>query len=95
MLTPRGVESEEDRVLRVAAPDPDRVWLLAYQPTLEELRCRFGCAGPVVGIYHTPEGCICWPDRVQALCAQHALSVDGGPVTPIIVFWEYRTEVAA
>lgn len=35
-------------------------------------RCRFGCSHPVVGVYWMPEGCACWRDPVQALCAQHA-----------------------
>lgn len=36
------------------------------------LTCRFGCKSPVAGLYHAPDGCICWPDKVQALCIQHA-----------------------
>jgi len=37
------------------------------------LRCRFDCDSPVVGVYLAPQGCICWPDKLQALCAQHAI----------------------
>lgn len=60
----------------------------AVRPTAREelagLKCRFGCDHPV-GIYSTPEGCVCWPDPVQALCAQHANEIEStGPVTLII-----------
>lgn len=68
-------------------PKPAGLVLLhAYAATLAELRCRFGCDSPVVAIVHTPQGCHCWPDPVQALCAQHFEKVDGGPVTPIVDF---------
>lgn len=43
---------------------------------LDKLACRFSCDDPVVGIYYIPEGCWCWPDPVQALCAQHAIKVE-------------------
>lgn len=50
----------------------------------EQIRCRFGCDDPV-GIYHVPEGCICWRDPVQALCAQHFYKAESdGPVTLIV-----------
>jgi len=39
----------------------------------DKLRCRHGCDHPVVGLYHAPDGCICFPDPVQALCNQHAV----------------------
>jgi hypothetical protein len=65
------------------------VYLLAHRTTLAELKCRFGCSSPVVAIIHAPQGCHCFSDPVQALCAQHALSIDGGPVTPIIDFRKF------
>lgn len=37
---------------------------------IKTVLCRHGCADPV-GIYHIPEGCNCFLDPVQALCAQH------------------------
>lgn len=37
--------------------------------------CRFGCASPAAAIVYYPQGCICWPDVLQALCGQHV--VDG------------------
>lgn len=61
---------------------------------LQELRCRFaerGCRGAVVGVYSVPEGCACWPDPVQALCAQHLITAESsGDVTALI----YREETA-
>lgn len=33
--------------------------------------CRFGCRDAAVAIVHYQHGCHCWPDPVQALCAQH------------------------
>ena len=39
----------------------------------DTLRCRHGDSNPVAGLYHAPEGCICFPDPVQALCSQHAV----------------------
>lgn len=51
---------------------------------LENLKCRFGCEH-AIGIYHVPEGCICWRDPVQALCAQHLYSAESnGPITLLI-----------
>jgi hypothetical protein len=48
-----------------------------------EIKCRFGCYHPV-GIYHVPEGCICWKDPIQALCAQHLITAESeGPITLI------------
>jgi hypothetical protein len=41
---------------------------------ISELKCRFGCDAPV-GIFYLPEGCACFPDRLQALCAQHRYGV--------------------
>lgn len=37
------------------------------------LKCRFGCDSAVVGIYYAATGCICFEDKIQALCAQHAV----------------------
>jgi hypothetical protein len=37
------------------------------------LVCRHGCVRPVVGLYLVPNGCICFPDHIQALCRQHAI----------------------
>lgn len=46
-----------------------------------EVRCRFGCEGPI-GIFHVPQGCICWDDPVQALCQQHFVTAEStGPIT--------------
>lgn len=39
----------------------------------DHLKCRHGCAHPVVGLYRAPDGCLCFPDPVQALCGQHAI----------------------
>lgn len=43
---------------------------------LHAIKCRFGCSHRVVGLYWMPKGCVCWPDQVQALCAQHAVSAE-------------------
>jgi hypothetical protein len=39
----------------------------------QSLACRFGCDDPVIGLYFAPDGCWCFPDRIQALCEQHAV----------------------
>lgn len=49
----------------------------AIERVFDRFKCRHGCADPVVGIYHIPEGCWCFPDQVQALCGQHAIKVEG------------------
>lgn len=55
---------------------------------LYAIRCRFGCADPVVAIVHVPEGCVCWPDPVQALCMAHLAKVQSpGPISVAI---DYR-----
>lgn len=52
------------------------------------LKCRHGCdpqRHPVVGIYHAPQGCICWDDPVQALCIAHAVKgQQNNDMSPII-----------
>jgi hypothetical protein len=63
-----------------------------FRVSVEELRklnCRFHphCNGAPVGIFHVPEGCNCWQDQLQALCAQHAVKVHStGPVTKLLDF---------
>ena len=53
---------------------------------LTQIKCRFGCDAPV-GIFHMPEGCICWRDPVQALCAQHVIKAESsGPISCIVDF---------
>jgi hypothetical protein len=55
-----------------------------------EIKCRFGCAHPI-GIYHVPEGCACWPDPVQALCAQHFIKAQStGPIELIVELSETK-----
>lgn len=36
-----------------------------------QVKCKFGCKDPVAAIAYMPEGCVCWRDPVQALCAHH------------------------
>lgn len=58
--------------------------VVAGPAALRAVRCRFGCDAPVA-IYHVPQGCICWADPVQALCAQHALKAQStGAITMIV-----------
>jgi hypothetical protein len=53
-----------------------------------EVECRFGCNAPPIGIFHVPEGCHCWPDTVQALCAQHAVKAESkGSMTLLVGDW--------
>lgn len=59
-----------------------------------ELKCRFGCKNPV-GIYHVPEGCICWADPIQALCMQHFIKAESeGPITRIVDLIEGKIDHA-
>ena len=30
------------------------------------------CDSPAVAIFDMPGGCVCWPDKTQALCSHHA-----------------------
>jgi hypothetical protein len=51
------------------------------------IKCRFGCE-EVIGLFHVPDGCHCWPDPVQALCGQHAITIESaGPITLIAGKW--------
>jgi hypothetical protein len=61
------------------------------QADLAAIECRFGCKSPVVGVFHTPQGCVCWPDPIQALCAQHANEAQStGPIVCVLDFTEYE-----
>jgi hypothetical protein len=63
--------------MTIDVEDIDRI-----NAVLDRLKCRFGCDSPVVGLFHVPEGCWCWPDPVQALCGQHAIKAESpGPIT--------------
>ena len=61
------------------------------QPEIDwdKLQCRFASPthnAPVIGIYHVPKGCICWPDPIQALCMQHFVTAESaGPIVCIVV----------
>lgn len=45
--------------------------LVLNEEEIKTVRCRFGCTDMPIGIYHVPEGCICYRDPIQALCAHH------------------------
>lgn len=51
---------------------------------ISRIKCRFGCDDPVVIVY-APEGCICWADPVQALCAQHLAKIESVGTVTILV----------
>lgn len=57
---------------------------------MADLRCRFPtCSGNPVGLFHVPSGCVCWPDPIQALCAQHAVTAEStGPIICVFDFAE-------
>jgi hypothetical protein len=73
---------------------------LIEQYKLKQLKCRFGCSNPAVGVFHTPMGCVCFTDEIQALCAQHAEKVQStGPITCILDFypegnWRHEKEAS-
>lgn len=50
---------------------------------MELIPCRFaekGCRSPAAEVIYVPNGCLCWPDPVQALCEQHLETVESdGP----------------
>ena len=52
------------------------------------LLCRFDEHAPATHLVEYSRGCVCWPDRLQALCAQHAhkgLSEMPGRVVAVLV----------
>lgn len=53
--------------------------------TPEPFRCRHDHKAPAVGYYSLPNGCPCFDDREQWLCAQHVVKLqnNGYPVVPI------------
>jgi len=65
---------------------------------------RFDDGLHAVGMYETPEGCVCFPqDRTQNLCGQHVIKngMIGGGVRLVVVYdlsfyeWHYGNEFAA
>lgn len=54
---------------------------------LDAMQCRHGCKkAPVFGLYRAPEGCICFPDRLIALCNHHrGKSISNGVVLEPII----------
>lgn len=68
----------------IAAKDAEIAQLRA---NFAGLKCRFGC-DEVVGLFHVPQGCVCWTDPVQALCGQHAeRAQSSGSITLIAGAW--------
>lgn len=60
---------------------------------LSDLKCRFGCDAPPVGVFHLAKGCVCFPDRIQALCEHHLnKSTDFGGLETIV---DFRRQVIA
>jgi hypothetical protein len=56
----------------------------------DALRCRHGgpehhARSPVVAIVSVPEGCVCWPDPVQALCQHHLDRLRDGGAIPVTI----------
>ena len=63
------------------APERSLMGVHFNRDVWEGIKCRFGCKEPPVGIFHVPEGCHCYTDPVQALCAQHAMKAEStGPI---------------
>lgn len=68
------------------------------QEAATSLACLHGCDGPIIGVYYMPSGCICFPDKVQALCAYHWHKICGQmlwPVIPLITFDASEFQVGA
>src|SRR5262245_47914321 len=52
------------------------------------LKCRHGCDAPVRAVVYASEGCLCFTDPVQALCAQHYEKMaSAGPIEMVVDFW--------
>ena len=67
-----------------------QVLLKTSKDRLAQLKCRFGCDSPVVGIFYAKEGCLCWNDPVQALCDQHAINMESeGEVVCVVDLKEF------
>jgi hypothetical protein len=51
------------------------------------LPCAFDGHDEAVGVFFAPDGCICKDDKVQALCAQHALKAQQNGVDLRVICW--------
>lgn len=49
--------------------------------------CIFEHGADAVVIVYAPEGCICKVEKVQALCAQHALNAEQNGVDLRVICW--------
>jgi hypothetical protein len=60
---------------------------------VNNLKCRHGCDEGIVGIFYFPNGCLCFPDQIQALCRQHmeraASNVTHGPMMRLLSFGDW------
>lgn len=74
--------------------------LTMNEALIKSVKCRHGCDDPC-GIYYVPDGCNCFSDPIQALCAQHLVKLPDVPciwlvkriVKGISVGWqEQKTE---
>lgn len=43
---------------------------------IRNLKCLHGCNDAILGIYFFEDGCICFKDKIQALCAYHFFKIE-------------------
>lgn len=56
---------------------------------LSKIKCRFEpCSDPPIGVFHMDQGCVCYPDRVQALCGQHLYKAE--PLGSMEIILDFR-----
>lgn len=94
MCTPCGHQFDWQRA------DPAEKWKVLGQgegaeaEATEPFRCRHDHRAPAVGYYSLPNGCPCFDDNEQWLCAQHVVKLqnNGYPVVPIYENPEFAAE---
>ena len=68
------------------------VELLPYKKNIVNLKCLHGCDDPILGIYYFEDGCICFKDKIQALCLHHFLRIESNfcdrKIIPLIEFMQ-------
>lgn len=61
-------------------------------PAIVPMPCRFGCEDSI-GLFFMDEGCACYPDHIQALCAQHATTAEPLGSFIMIARWNVSSSV--
>lgn len=49
---------------------------IIHHNAIYALKCLHGCKDAIIGMFYFEEGCICFSDKIQALCLHHYKKIE-------------------